>query len=590
MSVFIPDEIVEEVRERADIVDLISEYVTLKKSGKNYKGLCPFHHEKTPSFTVSPEKQIFYCFGCGEGGNIFSFLMKKESMTFPEAVRYLAERYGVTIPAKNKKDGFIFSKKEEMFKINLESMRFFHYTLLKDKKGEKARQYLKNRNISIDLIKDFTLGYTPELWDALFLHLKKIGSNLSIAEELGLLIKKKDGTYYERFRDRIIFPIRNKTGKVIGFGGRALNDEPSIPKYINSPESLIYQKGKNFYGLDKAYNNIREKDSAIVVEGYTDLIALHNIGFLNAVATLGTAITKEQVSLLKKLTSNIITLFDGDEAGIKAAQRAMEVAIEEDVIPLMVLLPAGYDPDQLIRKGEVDKLKEKLDHPVDSLTFFIEKRLKGVSDDFPLEKEKAINEAIAMVQRLKTPLKRGIYISKIAQIANLNEEWLYQSIKEIDLNKKERTIKHFFKNKRFPTGEEQLLTLVIKEPSFIPRLAKEKILDDFEDPDLQKIGEVIINLYKEKGELATKDLLFSLFSEENKKILARLMVEEERFSFENINRSFIDCINYIREKKRKKEAKELSYLIKKAEQDKNPEVIEKLLIKKQQLIVSKKEI
>ena len=358
MAIFIPEDKVLEIKNAADIVDIISEVVHLKKSGKNFLGLCPFHSEKTPSFSVSPEKQIFYCFGCGVGGNIFSFLMKHDGLAFPEAARTLARRYGVDIPNKSltveqKKR---ITERESLLKINRHAMEYF-YRALRSESGGNPLNYLKKRGFSQQIMDTFQIGYAPRGWDNLLNFFSKKGAPIALVEKSGLILPKKDKRgYYDRFRDRIIFPILDVNKAVIGFGGRVLDD--SLPKYLNSPETPVYNKSRSLYGLYTARDKCRATNTIFIVEGYLDLISLHQHGIENSVATLGTALTPEHVRLLTRYASRIILVYDSDEAGIRSARRCVDifwkehvdfsrgdVFQEEKADTHILVLPQEHDPD-----------------------------------------------------------------------------------------------------------------------------------------------------------------------------------------------------------------------------------------------------
>jgi len=349
MSGQIPEEYINDLRHRADIVTIISEFVSLKKQGRNYMGMCPFHSEKTPSFVVSPEKQIYHCFGCGKGGNVFSFLMEKNAMTFPEAIEFLAKRLGVVLPQssispeKAKQD----SLKKRYYHINEITAKFYQQRLL-DQTGRDAMQYLQRRGLHSTTLEKFLLGYAPTDWSKLINYL----SNQGIAEQelltLGLAVKTQKGTLIDRFRNRIIYPIMDEAGRIIGFGGRVLDD--SQPKYLNSPDTPLFSKGKHLYGLNLAKGSIREQDRAIIMEGYMDVITSWQNGFTNVVGTLGTALTPDQVRLLMRYSYNMFICFDADSAGQKAALRGLDILQELGCNVSVVSIPGSKDPDDFIRK------------------------------------------------------------------------------------------------------------------------------------------------------------------------------------------------------------------------------------------------
>ena len=386
----IPEDKINEVRQRASIVEVVSDLVSLKKSGKNYLGLCPFHSERTPSFTVNEEKGIFHCFGCGAGGNVFNFLMRTGQMTFPEAVRSVAKRYQVPLPTRelSEEEKRRRSLKAKLYEVNETAAEFFHRTLTSRKEGEEGRRYLAQRSISEETIREHRLGFAPASWDSLVLHLQKKGDPLNLAETVGLILPRKEGAvaagrpgYFDRFRRRVMFPIISEGGRILGFGGRIVEEgkaEGDIPppKYMNSPESPIYSKGQTLYGLNSAKGTIREKGNALIVEGYMDLLSLFQAGFRNVVASLGTALTPSQLSLLGRYAQEAILIFDGDESGQKATQRSLELFLQEGISARIVSLPGGYDPDSFIRKERIDSFEKLLAEAPPLVEFLFDQALR----------------------------------------------------------------------------------------------------------------------------------------------------------------------------------------------------------------------
>ncbi|HLE18777.1 MAG TPA: DNA primase, partial [Syntrophales bacterium] len=401
MNGFIPDDKIEEIKKRADIVELVSEYVTLKKAGRNFLGICPFHSEKTPSFTVNREKQMYYCFGCGEGGHVFTFLMKMSNMTFPEAARHLAKKTGVVIPERTmtQKERSQYSAREKINSIN-EMATVYFVRNIASPAGQRARDYLKARGISDDVVREFRLGYAGDGWRTLknFFDQKHIPSEIII--QAGLVVSKNEtdgeGSCYDRFRERLIFPIEDESGRVIAFGGRVIGD--GEPKYLNSPETPVFSKGKNLYGLNRGKESIRKNGYAILVEGYFDLIALWNVGITNVVATLGTALTKEQVELIRRYTGRIVVLFDPDEAGKKALERSLQLFLAGGLQTKVVVLPERYDPDDFVRKFGRKSLEEIISNAPSMVDYYIE-NIVGARATLE-EKRDAVREALSFVSGL----------------------------------------------------------------------------------------------------------------------------------------------------------------------------------------------
>ena len=432
MSSFIPDEKVEEVRERCNIVEVVSGYVSLKKAGRNFVGLCPFHSEKTPSFTVNEEKGIFHCFGCGTGGNVFSFLTRIEGRSFPEVVRELAEKEGVELPrqdaspAYNKERERVSREKDKLLGVNEEAAVFYQNLLMKSAEGEDARSYLKGRGIDSEIAKEWRLGYGGREWST-FSNRLKSSDSIKTAEKAGLILERKKGGHYDRFRKRLIFPICDLKGKVVAFGGRILDGDG--PKYMNSPESPIYTKGKLLYGLNVAKEGIRTEGEAILVEGYMDLLSLYGAGIRNVAGTLGTALTVSQALLLKRFCKKVILLFDSDEAGVKAALRAFDILSGEGVAALVLTLPEGEDPDSFVTKEGAEALREKIKDAVPALDFFLGEKMKGRDISSPAEAAAVIHEVNPFLKRIKDPVERSLAVKKVAERMAVDEEILLDALK-----------------------------------------------------------------------------------------------------------------------------------------------------------------
>lgn len=426
----IPESKIEEIRHSADIVDIISGYVQLKKRGKNYIGLCPFHQEKTPSFTVSGDKQIFHCFGCHAGGNVFSFLMDFKSISFVEAVQEIAEHLGIQLTYDKAEESPEQTELENMYELNVFAARWFSDILLKSEQGEIAREYFKKRNIKPNTQKIFGLGFAPSGWDNFLTHAKENKIDLARAKALGLLDTRDDGGYYDKFRGRVIFPIFSPNGRVIAFGGRILENQENTAKYLNSPESLVYSKRKVLYGLFHSKEEIRKLDRAIVVEGYMDLISLYQNGVKNVVASSGTAFTEEQVQLLSRFTRNVILLFDADTAGQKASMRSIELLLKQDFDVKIASLPKGEDPDSFINNSG----KEEFHNFINNARNFLEYQTwqfeaAGMFED-PAKQTEAIRELVKNASLISDELKRNITIKSISRKFNLREKLI-----ETELNK-----------------------------------------------------------------------------------------------------------------------------------------------------------
>lgn len=415
---------IEQIRISADIVDVISSHVQLRKRGNNFIGLCPFHNEKTPSFTVSQDKQIFHCFGCHSGGNVFKFLMEYKKISFVESVQEIAADLGITIEYENQRSEAEQSETEILYDINASVAKFFSDNLLKEEDGNIARKYFEDRKIKRQTLNAFGLGYCPDHWDSTVNYLNKNHIDLEKALELGVIGKSDKGKLYDKFAGRMIFPIFSPNGRVIGFGGRIFDTREGAAKYLNSPESKVYHKGRTLYGLSHGKDDIRRQDLAIVVEGYMDLISLHQHGVKNVVAVSGTAFTDEQVQLLSRYTKNTVLLFDADTAGVKASMRSIEILLKQNMNIKIATLPKGEDPDSYVQKNGSEAFLDIISRAVNFLEY--QSRIfeeQGYFNDAAKSAE-AIRELVKPVALLNDELKRSFLLKSIADKFGLREKLL----------------------------------------------------------------------------------------------------------------------------------------------------------------------
>jgi len=436
----IPESKIEEIRSTASIVDVISGYVQLRKRGRNYLGLCPFHSEKTPSFTVSEDKQIYHCFGCHAGGNVFKFLMDYEKISFIESVQELAAQLGIDIEYESSPGDEKQSEQEVFYDINTEAAKYFYNNLHNSDEGEIVRKYLQERKIKTQTIKTFGLGYALRGWENFLNFAKENKLDIGKIVELGILIKNDDGRHHDRFAGRLIFPIFSPNGRVVAFAGRVLDEREKGAKYLNSPESLIYIKGRILYGLSFAKDEIRKLDKAILVEGYMDLISLFQAGIKNVVAVSGTALTEEQVQLLSRYTKNVVLLFDADTAGIKASMRSIELLLKKDVEVKIAALPGGEDPDSFINNYGKEKFEEIISYAQNFLEYqsgYFEKQ--GMFND-PAKMTEAIRELVKSAALINDELKRNLLIKTIAKNFSLREILIENELEKI-LKKERATAK-----------------------------------------------------------------------------------------------------------------------------------------------------
>ncbi len=581
---FFSEEKVSEIRDRSSILEVVSDYVNLKKAGKNYKGLCPFHSEKTPSFMVNEEKQIFHCFGCGAGGDVFTFLMKVGNFSFPQAVEELAKRYGVRLPPRElspakKKE---MAKREILFQINQTASEYFQDLLSRRREGEEGRRYLSQRGMSEKIIKEHRLGYSLERWDGLVQHLQEKKVSLELAWELGLIFPKKREGWYDAFRGRVLFPIFDLHQRVVGFGGRLIKE--GEPKYLNSPESSLYHKGEILYGLQVAKGYIPEKDCVIIAEGYFDLLTLHQFGLKHSVATLGTALTSQHVHILKRYTKNLITVFDADEAGIQASLRAIPLFLEEEVVGKTILLPKGEDPDGFLRKGNLEEFEKGATHAVSLIDFFFEWLMKTHDTKSIDGKVKVAEEGMALIDKIPNKIRKNFYTKALAERLDLPESLLMERPRSSpkDRSKDKEDLKKRPVERSFPKSEEMVVRLMIHHPELIPTISEEGILREFESPILQRMAENLEGLYQKRRRLDLTEAL-GCFEEDLKERLCEFAFQESDLEAGDREKILKDCIEKIRKKRLKRDEGEILKRIKEAEKQKGGKGLEALLMERQEL-------
>ncbi len=431
MGLYIPEDIIQQVKDATDIRQVVEAHVPLKKRGRNWVGLCPFHEDTDPSFSINEDKQIFYCFGCGQGGDVFKFVMNMEGLSFYEAVKALAARNGISIPEQQRSKAAQkrLARQEELYKANEEAVSFYHEYLLAHPSAYDARDYLKERGITEKIIKEFHLGWAPDRWDSLVNHLEKMGVALKNAASAGLVIEREAGGFYDRFRARIIFPILDKHGKITALGGRVLDD--SIPKYLNSPESAIYHKGRVLYGLYQAKGHVRKNGYGYVVEGYMDLLALVQNGISNCVATLGTALTEEHSRMLKSLSKTWTLVFDGDEAGTKAALRAIPLLYKYGINVKVLNLPKDDDPDTFIRREGIEGWQNAQNQAADGIDFAINIGLKTHGRG-PDGLYATVDDVIPILRGIQDPVRQALLVAHVSQKLKIREQSLWQKLSQGD--------------------------------------------------------------------------------------------------------------------------------------------------------------
>jgi DNA primase len=404
-----PQTFIDDLKRQADIVRVVQDYVQLKKKGTNWMACCPFHKEKTPSFSVSPTKEIFYCFGCHKGGNVFTFVMEIERAAFPEAIKIVADKIGMPLP-KMEDDGRFDARRQEIdevIQLNSWALEWWEKQLETSGEARIAREYLERREITAETQKTFRLGYSPDSWEALSSYLRQKGATQSQVDRSGLVVKKDEGGSYDRFRGRLMFPVVDVQGKPIAFGGRTLKDEDA--KYINSPETAAYVKGRNLFGLNLTRDEIRRQEFAILVEGFLDLIVPYQAGFKNVVASLGTALTPDQVKLLSRFARKVVVNYDGDRAGVQAAKKSIEILLAEDLEVKVLVLPDNADPDEFIRKFGAAEYQRRRAQAQPHIQFVIENALRDRSLHRPAEKAEAVEEVLPYIRAVKSRIQKREY-------------------------------------------------------------------------------------------------------------------------------------------------------------------------------------
>ena len=491
----------DKVKDRLDIVEVVSEYVNLNKTGKNYQGLCPFHQEKTPSFTVNPDNQFYYCFGCGKGGDIFNFIMEIENITFYESLKLLAKKANMEIPSQKGYSKEYNKKREKIFQVHQLAAKFFNYLLLNKQIGNEAFKYLSKRGYTEKDIERYYLGYAPDSWHSLYNFLSKRDYEDQTLKESGL-IGHKNGNYYDKFRDRIMFPIFNSQGEVIAFGGRRLNDEDSnSPKYYNSPETLIFHKSKNLYGINWAKKGFRERNSAVIMEGYTDVITAHKYGLNNAVASLGTALTSEQAKILKRYIDTVYIAFDPDFAGEQATLKGLDIFKKEDLTVRVIELPEKADPDDYIKEKGLEAFEKLMQSSYNLIEFKIRMIINEKENYNINQRINRSKKVLKVLSEIDDPIEQDVYLNKTADILNIDKNAMKEALDSFNQkNKQENDDKNRIKEKdskkelKKLNHQDLLLKTLIDNPDRIEK-AKNEIRSNY----FKGIYRKAFNLILEKG-------------------------------------------------------------------------------------------
>lgn len=544
----IPRHFIDELLARTDIINIIDEFVPLKKAGKDYQACCPFHNEKSPSFTVSADKQFYHCFGCGAHGNAISFLMEYERLTFVEAIEDLSNKLGIDVPREN--DGSFTSNKPHVSKEQIHSdldlmdavAKFYEQQLLQHPNSQKVINYLENRGLSKSIINKFRIGYAPPEWDAI---LKRFGRTPVAREQLNALkltVKQDSGREYDFFRDRIMFPIRNKRGKVIAFGGRVLGD--GTPKYLNSPETRLFHKSFELYGLYEAREH-KQLPKLVVVEGYMDVVALAQHGVSYAVASLGTSTTTEQMQSMLRASKEIICCYDGDRAGRDAAWRALENALpqlKDGSAVRFVFLPDGEDPDSQIRQEGKESFEERLAQSSEITEFFFERLLQNIDAASDAGKTQLVSTAAPLIEKIPSDFYRDIFLHKLANIVNRDPEYLSQYISKPQYSPLAA------QQKLKVTPMRRAIALLLQHPELaeqIPTNPAYQAIDLPGFPLLMQLHRLIRHLNTSTQHVTTALILENFREEKEFSILAKLATWQHGIEEDNLEKDFIDTFNFL---------------------------------------------
>lgn len=583
----IPENILEDVLSKIDIVEVISGFMPLKRAGRNFKTNCPFHHEKTPSFIVSPDRQIYHCFGCGESGNAFKFLMRYERLEFPEAVEALAKKAGVILPVAQNNDFRVSSGNLELYTVNELAVAYYADNLWSPA-GAGARKYLASRGISEEIMKSFKLGLAFEKWDGLITYLRGKNYSLSTIEKAGLILKRDSGGYFDRFRSRVLFPILDVKSRTLGFGGRIMeNAIKDQAKYVNSCETPIYTKGKNLYGLALTKDHIRDTDCVVIVEGYLDFIIPYQNGIRNIVASLGTALTIEQVRLLKRYAASAVMVYDPDDAGQMATLRSLDILIEEEMQVRIVSLPKGYDPDLFVRKYGAIAFREKI---ATAMSLFDYKLgvLIGLYKDKSIEgRSKIATLMLETVNKIKNSVLKSEYMRKLARELDVKEEALLEQARKTKTSDTARGAMDSVPEKRAlainPT-EKLLLRLMLEETALIARIQECIEPGDFRNELASRIVSMLFDLSRQGKSIDPKSLMNQFDNDDVSRVIGESLCVPEDLSSRDKEEIVVDCIQRLKTERVKLRRTELHNEIKAAQDSGDIRKIEELMLEFQSLI------
>ena len=582
-----PQTFIDDLRRQADIVRVIQDYVTLKKAGANWVARCPFHKETKPSFSVNPAKDIFYCFGCQKGGSVFNFVMEIERVTFPEAIKIVAEKSGVPLPKMIDDSRFEAHKREsdQVIELNQWALQWWH-DQLQSKAATSVRQYLKQRGLTDETAQTFRLGFAPDSWEALSTHLRQKGATQEQLERSGLVVKKEEGGSYDRFRGRLMFPVFDAQGKPIAFGGRILDPEGE-PKYLNSPETPAYTKGRHLFGLNLTRDEIRRQGFAILVEGYLDLIVPYQHGVQNMVASLGTALTPEQVKLIARFARKVVVNYDGDRAGVQAAKRAIETLLAEDIEVKVLVLPDNADPDDFIRKYGVTEYQQRRSKAQPQIQFVIDQALRDRNLHNPADKAAAVEETLPFVRAVRNRIQRREYFDIAMDALRVRPDQrreLWQRTRGGASADSATVQQVVIRPLKATVAEEQILELLLGSEELrkivLPRLEA----GDYEGLATTPLFSAIAKLNEEESEINFDSL--SAETADNPavgELLARLMLADPTENFDEALAQADRCVDALRLMKLDRQIDEMAAEIAEAERGGEPEKRDRLVLEKHEL-------
>ncbi|MFH1857094.1 MAG: DNA primase [Candidatus Omnitrophota bacterium] len=568
---YLEQNIIDELRDRADIVEIINSYMPLKKAGRNFRAVCPFHHEKTASFMVSADKQIYHCFGCGEGGNVFNFVMKYERLNFREALELIAKKTGFVIPESEKKASNESSLTSKLFVINELAASFYQAALFENPKAVIAREYLKSRSVTEKTAKEFRLGFSMPDWTDFIAFAKQKGFSAELVEKAGLAIKGKNQQFYDRFRNKLMFPIFNAQGKIAGFGSRTLEENKNEPKYINSPETEIYTKRKILYGLNLAKNNISKCNQVIITEGYFDVIVPYQEGVLNIVGCLGTSFTQEQAHLLKRYAEEVILLFDADAAGEAAALRGLDILIEEELAVKITCLPAGYDADKFIKEKGIDVFNDFVKKAGSLFDYKLNLLQKKYPPKIVENKAKIADEMLFLIEKIENTVLKSVYIKRLSQEIDISEDALLKRTREIKKTASvyNRNDKIDYKKPEVSPAEKMLLKLMMEDNFIINKVKENLKADDFQQGIVRNVVSVLLLLDASRNKNTGSALIDRIEDENARSFISGLLAEKTMIS--DNKKAAEDCIKLIKRKKLDIKLTQLETQIKYVEEAKDEE-------------------